>query len=74
MLLDSVNKFLLSTKYVLNAALDILEGSDTDPALEARVEKIKYTYKYLQERKIKYHEGMEIQKFRSRRDWYLAGE
>ena len=42
-LLDSVNKLLLSTYDVLNDILDILEdvdGSETDPALKFSVEKM----------------------------------
>lgn len=55
MLSDAVNKFLSGTDYVLNAVLDILEevqGSDTDPALEVRVEKVRCTYTSLHERKL----------------------
>lgn len=42
-LVDSVNKFLLSTYDVLNDILGILEdidGSETDPALKFSVEKM----------------------------------
>lgn len=77
MLLDAVNKFLSGTDYVLNAVLDILEevqGSDTDPALEVRVEKVRCTYTSLQERKIKHHEGSGNLEAQQWKRLYVAGE